>query len=105
MDKAESLKGEANALFKEKKLEEACVKYFASINTIRLNEGLKKTKTAKDVEMACRSNLALCKLNLKEYDTVVDQCEKVIEFDPKNLKANFRMSQAVYALSEGKSSS
>lgn len=105
MDKAEKLKGEANALFKESKLEDACVKYFASINTIRLNEGLKKTKQAKDVEMACRSNLALCKLNLKEYDTVVDQCEKVLEFDPNNLKGNYRMAQAVFALSEGKSAS
>ena len=55
--------------------------------------------------MACRSNLALCKLNMKDYDTVVDQCEKVLEYDPKNLKANYRMAQAVFALSEGKSPS
>ena len=72
MSKAESLKSSANSLFKEQKYEEACVKYFASINTIRLNEGLKNKKVAKEMEMACRSNLALCKLNLKDYDTVVD---------------------------------
>ena len=72
LDKAEKLKSTANSLFKENKYEEACSKYFASINTIRCNEGLKKTKVAKDMEMACRSNLSLCKLNLKEYDDVVD---------------------------------
>ena len=60
---------------------------------------------AKEIEMACRSNLALCKLNLKEYDSVVDQCEKVLEYDPKNVKASYRMAQAVFALSEGKSAS
>ena len=45
----------------------------------------------------------MCKLNLKDYDHVIDQCERILEADPKNIKANFRMSQAAFALSEGKS--
>ena len=43
----------------------------------------------------------MCKLNLKEYDQVLDQCERVLEHDPKNTKASFRMSQAAFSLSEG----
>lgn len=55
--------------------------------------------------MACRSNLALCKLNLKEYNDVMEQCEKVLEYDSKNAKASFRMAQAIWELSEGTSAS
>lgn len=53
--------------------------------------------------MACRSNLAMCKLNLKEYEAVVDQCERILDYDAKNVKASFRMSKAVYELADGKS--
>ena len=73
--------------------------------TIRTNLALKSVKVAKDAELAIRSNLSLCKLNLKQYGDVVEQCEKILETDPKNAKANFRMSQAVFALSEGTSAS
>ena len=55
--------------------------------------------------MACRSNLAMCKINMKDYDGVIDQCERVLEYDANNVKASFRMSQAVFALSAGKSTS
>ena len=59
---------------------------------------------AKECEMACRGNLALCKLNLKQYDQVLDHCEQVLEFDPKNVKACFRMAQAQFALSQERNS-
>jgi len=72
LEKAENFKKEANASFKAQNYEEACTKYFSSINAIRLNQGLKTNKLGKECEMACRSNLALCKLNLKEYDHCVD---------------------------------
>jgi len=68
MEKAEKLKAEANNLFKEKKYVEASSKYFAAVSAIRVNTELAATKQAKDAEMACRSNIAMCKLNLEEYD-------------------------------------
>ena len=101
MQKAEKLKAEANAFFKGQKLEEACGKYTQAIQTIRLNETLRNKKSAVDVEMACRGNLALCKLNLKDYNAVIENCEKVLENDPNNVKASYRMAQAVFAVSEG----
>ena len=45
----------------------------------------------------------MCKITLKDYDAVIDQCERVLEYDSANVKASFRMSQAIYALSAGKS--
>jgi hypothetical protein len=53
---------------KEKNLAGACVKYFAAINTVRLNDSLKHKKEGKTLDIACRSNIAHCKLQLKEYD-------------------------------------
>jgi tetratricopeptide (TPR) repeat protein len=100
LTKAEQLKSEANKMVTEKKFEEACELYFSAINTIRANSTLRNEKPAKECEVACRSNLALCKLNLKQYDQVLDHCEQVLEHDPKNIKVNFRMSQALFALSK-----
>lgn len=68
LDKAESFKQEANVLFKASKFDDACTKYTAAINQIRLNEDLLKSKAGKDAEMACRSNLSMCRLNLNQYD-------------------------------------
>ncbi len=73
-------------MVKEKNLAGACVKYFAAINTIRLNDSLKHKKEGKTLDIACRSNIAHCKLQLKEFDQVIDQCEKVLEYEPDNSK-------------------
>lgn len=72
LNKSESLKNEANDLVKAKKFEDACVKYFAAINVIRLNDKLKTLTEGKTLEMACRANIAHCKLQVKEYDHVID---------------------------------
>ena len=45
--------------------------------------------------MACRGNIALCKLNMGDWDGVVDNCEKILENDNTNVKALFRMAQAL----------
>ena len=100
-DEAEKLKGEANTLFREQKYDEACTKYFGAINAIRLNQDLAKSQVGINTMTACRNNLAMCKLKQKDYDSVIDQCERVLEHDPKNTKAVFRMSQAAFALSQG----
>lgn len=67
-DHAEALKNEAAKLVSSKDLDGACVKYFAAINKIRLNDSLKTKPVGKTLEMACRANVAHCKLQQKEYD-------------------------------------
>lgn len=59
---AEKLKNEANTLFKASKFTDACSKYAAAVSMIRLNDELVKTKSGKDTEIACRNNIAMCKL-------------------------------------------
>ena len=44
----------------------------------------------------------MCKINMKDFDGVIDQCERVLEYDAANVKASFRMSQAAFELSAGK---
>jgi tetratricopeptide (TPR) repeat protein len=99
------LKQEANNFFKNKQFDDACKKYQAALSTVRTNMNLKGSQAANDVEVAIRGNLSLCKLNLKLYDDVVEHCEKILDVDPKNSKANYRMAQAVWELSEGVSAS
>ena len=77
----------------------------SAISQIKANPDLAKDKQGKDAEMACRSNLAMCKLNLEDFDGVVDQCERILEYDARNTKASFRMSKATFALSYGKMNS
>ena len=57
----------------------------------------------KDAEIACRGNLSLCMLQKEDYEEVVEQCERILHLDENNAKANFRMSQAAFALSHGRS--
>ena len=44
--------------------------------------------------------MSLCKLNLEQYDQCIDQCEKILEAEPQNAKANYRMAQAVFKNNE-----
>ena len=67
-DRAETLKNEAAKLVTQKDLDGACLKYFAAINMIRLNDSLKTKPEGKSLEIACRANVAHCKLQQKEFD-------------------------------------
>lgn len=103
INKANKLKEAANGFFKQSKLAEASEKYYEAINTIRLNPDIKHSEEAKQIEIACRLNVALCKLTMKEYEIVIDQCERVLDQEPKNWKASFRMAQALYEQTKGES--
>jgi len=52
-------------LVKDKNFEQAAIQYSQAINALRLNQDLKSLKQARDLEVACRGNLSLCKINLK----------------------------------------
>ena len=41
-------------------------------------------------------NIALCKFTTKNYDEAVDQCERVLDTEPKNWKAAFRLANSLY---------
>jgi len=70
---------------------------------VRFNEKTKNSPHGLQLEISCRLNIALCKQFLNEHDVVVDQCDRVLEMEPKNWKACFRISQALYQQTDGNS--
>ena len=72
IQQANNFKEEANNLYKQQNFDKACDKYYEAINEIRFNESLKNNAEARQVEIACRLNVALCKQQLKEYNVVID---------------------------------
>lgn len=63
---------------------------------MRENEAVKKSAAGKELDSQARLNIALCKLTTKDYDTAIDQCERVLDNEPSNWKAAFRMASAMY---------
>ena len=63
---------------------------------MRQNESIKKSAAGKELDSQARLNIALCRLTTKEYDVAIDQCERVLDNEPNNWKAAFRMASAMY---------
>ena len=75
-------------------------KYYKVLNIVRSNDGLKSSAAGAEIETQARLNIALCKLNTKDFDVAIDQCERVLDKDAKNSKALFRLATALYEKSE-----
>lgn len=69
---ASKIKDEGAKLYSAKQYEKACDKYYEAINIIRFNDTLKSNSEAKQIEIACRLNVALCKQLLGELNVVID---------------------------------
>ena len=96
IDQAKEVKDLAAKDYKAGNYEKACEKYFQIINIVRENEAVKKSAQGKELDSQARLNIALCKLTTKDYDTAIDQCERVLDNEPSNWKAAFRMANAMY---------
>ena len=57
------------------------------LNEIDLN-------TLQTLELQCRLNYSACKLKLRDFPSVIEQCSLVLKCDRTNLKALFRRMQA-----------
>lgn len=100
LTEAKAIKDKAAADFKAQNYEAASEKYYQVLNTVRMNTDLKASRSGKELETQARLNIALCKLNQKVYDVAIDQCERVLESEPRNSKACFRLASAMYQASE-----
>jgi hypothetical protein len=87
---------------KQNKHAEACERYFEVINTLRFSDKYKNTSEGKQLEQACRLNIAVCKAAMGEHASVIDQCERVLSSDAGNWKALYRMAVAMYEVGKGK---
>ena len=50
--------------------------------------------------VSLRSNMAACQLKLGELSQAIANCEMVLEVDPQNVKAYFRLGQALHITGE-----
>ena len=103
-DKAKEMKDQAAKDFKAKDYDGASEKYYSVLNIIRQNEQLKKATAGKELETQSRLNIALCRLNQSQFDQAIDQCERVLDNEPGNWKACFRLANAQYQQAGNKSS-
>jgi len=115
--KATEYKLEGNVFFKQKDFKKAIRNYHRSLMYIKgveidgLPHPLRKNKCSidqtileqnKKLKIDCYNNLAACLLQLSEpsYDKVIFYCKFVIESNPSNDKAHFRMAQALQKLGD-----
>lgn len=85
---------------KIKNYEEAVKCYQLSLSKLKnifkkyhdfLVQNFKKAKELIDtVGIPCHLNLALCNLNMKNWNKCIEECEKVLEMDINNIKAIYR---------------
>lgn len=97
--KIPKLKEEGNGLFKEKKFESAAKKYEEALGLL---EHFMLREKPNDVEwnelneqkMPILLNFSLCKFHLGEFYAVIEHTTKVLEHQPRNVKALFRRAKA-----------
>eukprot|EP01089_Gocevia_fonbrunei_P014348 TRINITY_DN3917_c0_g1_i1.p1 TRINITY_DN3917_c0_g1~~TRINITY_DN3917_c0_g1_i1.p1 ORF type:complete len:357 (+),score=92.87 TRINITY_DN3917_c0_g1_i1:46-1116(+) len=84
--------------FAQKQFDLALRKYDKALRY--LNEIKTKTKESTDAEISCHANKGACFMQLKNYRKAIEECEKVLKSDEKNVKALFRRGQAKVALKD-----
>ena len=91
---ANRLKGEGNALHKERKYKEASEKYALAVENLQHLSNIE----AENLKKSCHSNLASCSLFLEKWDDWVTHCNAVLAKDANNMKALYRRGQALVEL-------
>ena len=90
VEMAKKLKEEGAKLFGEKKLSDAKEKFSSALDFI----DAEKLDGVLEMKIALRNNLALIDMTLKDYHGCVVNCNHVLEFDKKNIKALFKKAKA-----------
>ncbi|ORX48915.1 FKBP-like protein [Piromyces finnis] len=96
IESATKSKEEGNALFKEKKFEEAIQCYQQGIKTLDYRWGATpvEEKNIETLRVNLNSNAAMCSLKINNLNDTVNFCNAAIELDPFNTKALYRLSEA-----------
>ena len=90
MGEAESARERGNALFKAGNFPEASAEYDVALGLLKAIEGEEAMATT----IKCRLNKAACMLKVQGYAAAGAECHSVLELEPFNAKAYFRMGQA-----------
>lgn len=96
----EATREHGNILFKEGKFNEAFAVYERGIMIINGSYGLTEAEQDKmsQYELLLELNMAACCLKLEENLKALDHCKIVLNLDPKNTKALYRLGQANRAM-------
>lgn len=97
LQKAESLKGQANAAFNNRNFEEARRLYTEAL-TVMKEEGNPENREDCQIISSLFSNRAAASFREKNYSACVDDCELALELDPVQGKAYIRKWRALIAL-------
>lgn len=105
LDRANVLKDRAGVLVKASQWWLAARRYsraarhaILGLTTKDLDEAVRSDLL--DVRIKCHLNLAACQLSLEDMPRVVENCNKVLERQPDNIKALYRRGRALTALNE-----
>lgn len=100
ISKASPLKDEGNIFFKAGQWADAKKAYTQAADYISKTFGAsdEESRIIKDLNISLFSNLAAVCLKLNDAKLAVEHASKVLSFDPKHAKANYRLSQAKLAL-------
>jgi FK506-binding protein 4/5 len=93
-----------NVLFQEGKYKSALKKYKKIIEYLKdeVFDTDDEKEEASKLKLAAQLNISMCHLKLKEYRSTIDTCIEILDIDPKNEKAIFRMAQGYAGLNEYK---
>ncbi|KAJ8653174.1 hypothetical protein O0I10_011223 [Lichtheimia ornata] len=96
LEMAASKKQEGNDLFKKGDVEHALLAYKKGREYIidLWDCEPEETVLCRELVIALQSNVAMCYLKLRQWDNSIEVCKKVLDRDPCNVKACFRIGQA-----------
>ncbi|KAI7886092.1 hypothetical protein K492DRAFT_156619, partial [Lichtheimia hyalospora FSU 10163] len=96
LEMAASKKQEGNDLYKKQDVEHALFAYKKGREYIidLWDCEPEETVLCRELVIALQSNIAMCYLKLRQWDNSIEVCKKVLERDPCNVKACFRIGQA-----------
>lgn len=86
---AENFKNQGNDQFKIKQYKNA-IEYYNKAIAVDLDD--------KSFMATLHSNRAACNMELKNYRKCINDCVQALNFDPKNIKAYYRMAKAFFTI-------
>jgi len=91
-NKANMHKTKGNQFFSQGKYQEAINEYSEGLNHI---EEIQDEDIKKNSEITMRDNIAMAYINLKEFDETLKHCEIVLQKEPLDIRAIYRISLAL----------
>jgi len=96
LEAAKKKREQGNQFYKEDKFKRAIKRYKSAVDCIQHDQSFndEEKQEAKKLKVPCYLNIAAANLKLKDYRTVIENCNKALEIESTNVKALFRRAQA-----------